>query len=121
MSLAETEPKNVRSLPSVLAAVRRRIRAYVAVEGLGATVATAALGFWAALGGDWFLEHFYQSPRSARLALLGVAAAATLVVFWRRLLRRVFARLADRHVALIVERRYRDLNDSLLTSIELDP
>jgi len=117
MSLAEPMSPSNGTLPGMLAAVRRRIRAYVAVEGLGATVATAALGFWAALGIDWFFEP----PRPVRLAVLGVVGLVVLVVVWRRLLRRVFARLADRHIALIVERRYRDLNDALLTTIELDP
>src|SRR5689334_5195907 len=114
MSIAEPKRRNVRSLPQVLAAVRRRVRAYVAVEGIGATIATAALGFWLALGGDWFLERFYGSPREVRVGFLVVAGIAVCVVFWRLFLRRVFARLADRHLALVVERRYRDLNDSLL-------
>lgn len=121
MSLAETNPTTDRSLRRRLAAVRLRIRAYVLVEGLGATVAAAAVGFWAALGLDWFLDRYYSSPRSVRLALVAAVGLGVLVVGWKKLLSRLFARLTDRHLALVVERRYPDLNDALVTSIELDP
>lgn len=117
MSIAENRPVAGRALPSLLGEVRRKIRAYVAVEGLGATVATAGLGFWVALGLDWFFEP----PRPVRIAMLAAVALATLFVFARRFLGRVFARLPNRNLALIVERRYRQLNESLLTAIELDP
>jgi hypothetical protein len=117
MSLAERPTADDRLLPSWLGRVRRRIRAYVAVEGLAATVAALGIGFWAALGLDWFFE-----PSSAvRLALVGLVVLATVVVFYRKFLARVFARLSDRSLALVAERRFRDLKDSLLTAIEVDP
>jgi hypothetical protein len=97
--------------------VRRKIRAYVAVEGLAATVATAGLALAAALFLDWFFEPI----AAVRLGLVAAGAVAVVVVFYRRFLRRVFARLADRNLALVVERRYRDLNESLLTAVEIDP
>jgi hypothetical protein len=117
MSLAEKKPIAGRAIPSLLGEVRRKIRAYVAVEGLGATVAVAGLGLWLALALDWLFEP----SRSVRLMLLAVVGLVTLVVFARRFLGRVFARLPNRTVALIVERRYRQLNESLLTAVELDP
>lgn len=117
MSAAEKEPMVGRALPSLLGEVRRKIRAYVALEGLGATLATAGLGLWVALGIDWVFEP----SRAVRLAMLVAVGMVTLVVFSRRFLGRVFARLPNRTLALIVERRYRQLNESLLTAVELDP
>ncbi len=117
MSVAEKKPNASRSLPQALAEVRRKIRAYVAIEGLGSTVATAALSFWAALGIDWLFEP----SRPVRIGLLIAAAVATIYVFARRFLSRVFAKLGDRNLAMVVERRYSHLNESLLTAIELDP
>lgn len=117
MSVVEKTAVKSKALPKWLGKVRRRIRAYVAVEGLAATVATAGLGFWTAVGIDWFFEP----PQPVRLTLVGLAGVATIVVFFRRFLSRVFARLADRQLALVVERRFRELNDALMTAVEIDP
>lgn len=115
-SVVERPDSAMRRLQGVLAAVRRRIRLYVAVEGLATTVAVAALAVWLMLAVDWLFEP----PGPVRLALVGLAAVAVVVIFYRRFLRRTFARLADRNIALVLERKFRGLNDSLLTAVEVD-
>lgn len=118
MSVAEgrTTPED-RALRARLAAVRRRIRGYVFVEGLAAVVAAAALGLIVAVAVDWFFEP----SRIVRLALVAATVVFTLIVFYRRFLSRLFVRISDRSLALLVERRFRDFKDSLVTAIELDP
>ncbi len=113
---AERSVPATRSLQSVLGTVRRRIRAYVAVEGAAATVVAAGCGLFALLGLDWLFEP----PAPVRLLLVGVALLFVLGVFYRRFVRRLFARLADRSLALVLERRFRTLNDALLTSVDVD-
>jgi len=110
-------PKTVDRSPTLeqmLRAVRRRIRSYVAVEGFARVVAFGCLTFWLAFAIDWLFE-----PASRiRQALVVLLAAAIVVVLYRVLLRRFFARIADRNVAILLERRFRTLDDSLLTAID---
>src|SRR5688572_20410425 len=103
-------------LRRVLGDVRRRIRAYVLVEGIGLTVAVAGLGFWLALG----LDRLFEPPRAVRLAMLALVAGLALYVFFRKVLSRLFVRLEDRNLALVVERRFRGLDESLMTAVELE-
>lgn len=107
----------LRSLRRTLGAVRRRIRAYVGVEGLAATIATAGIAFWAALA----LDRVFEPARTVRWLFLAAALSFTLFVFYRKFLRRFFARLSDASLALLLERHFPVLNESLLTSIELGP
>ncbi|MGC3966515.1 MAG: hypothetical protein QM775_03850 [Pirellulales bacterium] len=107
----------LRRLRRTLGAVRRRIRAYVAVEGLALTVAACGLAFWAALG----LDRVFEPRSGVRYGFLAVGAAFVLVVFYRKFLSRFFARFSDSAVALLLERRFRALDESLLTSVELAP
>ena len=118
MAVASEKHDDVlRSLRRTLGAVRRRIRAYVGVEGLAATIAMAGVAFWAVLA----LDRFFEPGRIVRWLFLAAAVALTLVVFYRRFFRRFFARLPDASLALLLERRFPALNESLLTSIELGP
>lgn len=110
-------PKSIDRSPTleqVLRRVKRRIRAYVAVDGLARFVAFGCLTFWLAFAIDWLFE-----PTSKiRLIVVGVLAAAIVVALYRVLLRRFFARFADRSVAILLERRFRNLDDALLTAID---
>ena len=105
------------SLRSTLSVLRRRIRAYVAVEGIAAVVAVAGLLFWLVLG----LDRLFEPRIAVRTAWLACAGIAVAVVFYRRFLRRFFARFSDSGLALLLERRYRNLKTSLLTAVELEP
>lgn len=111
-------PKTVDRSPTLeqmLREVRRRIRAYVAVDGLARVVAVACLAFWVAFGLDWLFEPAAR-VRQGFLVAFGVVVAVAL---YRMVLRRYFARFGDRNVAMLLERRFRNLDDSLLTAIDL--
>lgn len=104
-----------RAIGSVLAGVRRRIRSYLWLQGMAAVLAVLGLWFWASLAFDWLVEP----PVELRVGLLVVLAAVVVVAVYRAILRRAFVPLADRSLALLVERRFPDLHESLLTTVEL--
>ena len=71
--------------------------------------------FWASLALDWLFEP----PRPLRVLLLAAIAVAWLFVAFRYLVMRLVVRLRDRNMALLLERRFGDFRDSLLTAVEL--
>jgi hypothetical protein len=71
--------------------------------------------FWFGLGFDWLIEP----PRPLRAALQVALGAGLLYVVYRYLLARLFVRLRNRNMALLLERKFRQLGDSLLTAVEL--
>jgi hypothetical protein len=97
----------------VLDTVRRKIRAYVWLEGLAVLVALVGSAFWLGLLLDWLFE---PSPSVRRAALVVVAAAATWIVY-RYLIRRVNVPISDASAALLLERRFPVLSDHLLTAV----
>jgi hypothetical protein len=104
-------------ITAVLAALRRRIRVYVWLEGLALALLALGLTFWASLAIDWFFEP--QWP--IRIALLATAAAVQAIVLFELVGRRAFIPLSDSSLALLLERRYRVFRESLLTTVELAP
>jgi hypothetical protein len=111
----QTEPQLAPGIRQLLAAVRRRIRRYVWLEGVSATVAVVGAAFWLALAADWFFEP----PRAVRHTLVGlIVAVATASLAWL-LLRRMLVRLSDHSMAILLERRFGNLQDSLVTAVEL--
>jgi hypothetical protein len=99
----------------VLDAVKRRIRAYVWLEGLALLVALLGAGFWLGLAIDWTFE---PSPRVRQvgLAFLGLAA---IYVAYRYLLRRVAVPISDSTAAALLERRFPALSEHVLTAVDV--
>ncbi len=115
MAVIADRPRLDPGINALLGRVRARIVRYVWIEGLAATVATLCAALWLALGLDWFFE-----PSAAlRQMLLGAGLVAAVVVFYRLVLRRLAFRLRDRNLAVLLERRFRYFDDSLLTTIDL--
>lgn len=102
-------------IQSLLERLRRRIRLYVWVEGVAATLAVLGLAFWLGLALDWLLE---PSPLVRSAALL-LVAVLTLGVIYRYILARAFVRLSDSNMALLLEKHAARFDDSLLTSVQL--
>jgi len=109
------EPRLASNVNSLLADLRAGIRRYVWIEGVAATIATAIAAFWITLGIDWLFEP----PVVVRRVLIAAGAIATAVVFYRFVLRRINVPFTEANLALLLERRYRELNDGLLTSVNL--
>jgi len=110
-----------RQIRRALAGLRWRIRAYVLVEGLAVAVMWLCLTFWAGLAIDYLpvLLGADEMPHAARATVLVVIAAVLAWILYRWILRRAFVRLANRSMAVLLERRHQQFHDALITAVEL--
>jgi len=109
------EPTLAPAVRSVLGALRRRIRRYVWLQGLAAAVVWLGAAFWGSLAIDRVLEP----PVPVRVAILVVAGVGLGWIVFRLVLCRAFARLTNRHMAMLLERRFPQFDEGLLTAVEL--
>lgn len=104
-----------------LNSLRERIRRYVLVEGISAVVALLCGLFWITLSLDVVHFHFsrLELPIWFRTACLLVAVGLLLsaTIVW--LLARVLRSFRSRALALVLERRFPQLGDRLITAVEL--
>ncbi|HEX4144992.1 MAG TPA: hypothetical protein VHY91_15915 [Pirellulales bacterium] len=111
----QTVDRLAPAIVALLARLRRGIRAYAWTEGIALLVAVLGGSFWLSLAMDWFFEP----PAALRVAMLVAVAIALVWVGYRFILRRIFVHLADRSLALVLERRFSQFRDSLVTAVEL--
>ncbi len=121
MSENQSSDRVPGELAAVLARLKRRIRWYVAVEGTALVLVLLAVMFWASLGLDWawFRVNRLELPVWFR-ALFDVGAAsvtAVAAVTWIGL--RWLRRFRARGLALVLERRFPELDDRLITAVEI--
>ena len=115
---------SLNSLPpearSILDQLRSRIRLYVFWEGLELVVAVLGLLFWATFAFDWVYFHLshLELPRWFRAAVLlsGVALVAMGAFSWIGL--RMFRGFRTKALAMVLERRFPELDDRLVTAVE---
>jgi hypothetical protein len=103
------------AIPRLLDTLRLRIRQYVWLEGVTSAIAWLGTAFWITLAIDWFFEP----SRTVRGLLLAAVGAVLAVVLYRLILRRAFVRFSDDNMAMLLERRFPKLDESLLTAVEL--
>lgn len=116
MTATVEQPSEISpQIRDLLSALRRRIRRYVWLHGTAAVVAWLAAAFWVSLGVDWFFEP----PPAARVMMLALVAAGALAVLWFAIFRRLLVPLGDSSMAMLLERRYPEFHESLLTAVEL--
>lgn len=60
-----------------------------------------------------------EPPAWFRQGLLGIAAIGLAYLLYRFVIRRLWRPIADHNLALVLERRFRDFDESLLTTVEL--
>lgn len=105
---------------AILAELKSRIRRYVLWEGLALAVVAVGLFFWLSLGLDWavFSVRRLELARWLRVVLdLAVVGAVTAVVL-SLVVFRVFRSFRTKSLALILEKRFPELNDRLVTAVE---
>lgn len=95
--------------------VRRRLRAYLWLEGIALIAVLLGAAFWGGLLFDWLFE---PSP-AIRQAGWVVLAGVTVYFVYRYLLRRVFEPLSDDSLAQLLERRFPVLGDHVQTAVHL--
>ena len=104
-----------------LAGLKARIKKYVLWEGLALAVVVIGLFFWVSLGFDYavFSVRHLEPPRWLRagmdLAVLGGLAAVVLLL----IVFRVFRSFRAKSLALLLEKRFPELGDRLVTAVEL--
>ncbi len=104
-----------------LSAIAALIRNYVIIEAMLWIALWCLAIFW--LGG--MLDYLpvsagaSETPRAVRIGLLVVMAIGTGWILVVRLARRVFANLPRKSLALLVERKYPEFNNALVTAVEL--
>lgn len=112
---ANDRPTLAPTVQTVLGALRRRIRQYVWLEGCATAVTWLGVAFWGTLALDWFFE-----PSAAVRGMMLTGVAVVLAGILVQLIgRRAFVRITDSNAATILERRFPQLNDSLLTAVVL--
>lgn len=112
--------QNPSSLPEIihrqLRSLQRRLCVYVALDG----AATTLIGTVLLLGIDLVLDRFFEFSRPFRAAaLLGMFGLLGYLV-WLRIGRRLVEKIRDDQLAMVFERFVPELDESLVTAIELD-
>lgn len=105
----------------LLDGLRRRIRAYVLVEGTARVVCLLGLLFWATLSLDWLWFRLSRLELPVWFRSFAVVAAVSLLgaglVFW--IVLRFLPGLRAKALALVLERRFPELDDRLITAVEM--
>src|SRR4051812_18096308 len=110
-----TNPGLTPAIRSALVDVRRRTRTYVWVEGMTILVAVIGVAFWLGMALDWMFEP----SAVVRKCGWAIIAVAMLFVLYRYLLRRIFVPITDTSAALLLERRFPQLQDHLITAVDV--
>ena len=114
----------LNSLPpearSILDQLRSRIRSYVFWEGLALVFAVLGILFWATFAFDWAYFHLshLELPRwfRATVLLCGISLVAMGAFSWIGL--RLFRGFRTKALAMVLERRFPELDDRLVTAVE---
>ena len=89
--------------------LRWMVRTYLLLEGVAALVIVFGFAYWFGLAIDWLFE---PSPSWRIVQWTGVLVAAFYVAF-HYLIARLFRRLSDMNLALLLERTYPELREGL--------
>ena len=95
--------------------LRWMIRGYIFLQGVAAFLSVLAILFWISLFVDWALEP----SQFVRTLLLVIFCAIASVVVYRVAASRLLIPLSERSLALLLERRYHQLGERLVTVVEL--
>ncbi|WP_460166858.1 hypothetical protein [Thermostilla marina] len=100
---------------SLLGRARRAVRRYVIAEAILAVVTCLVAGFWLSLWIDWF----WEPNQPVRIAVLAAVVAAAVWLFVFLGIMRIFRKISDRTLAVLLERQHRGFGESLITTVEL--
>lgn len=116
-----SEPQLSPAIRAALTDLRWRIRAYVLAEGVAVAAVWIGLTFWLGLALDYLpvLTWASEMPQAVRAVALAMVAAGLAWIIYQYILRRLFVRLRDSSMALLVERKFRGFSDELVTAVEL--
>ncbi|MGL4550903.1 MAG: hypothetical protein ACRC33_06920 [Gemmataceae bacterium] len=114
-------------ISSPLERLRKYIRSYVTLEGVGLAVLFLCVWFWAGLAFDWGLfklsgvDLVQQLPWGFRAAVLAGLGGLLVTVLLFTVLFRLLVQFSDRTMAQVLEHRFPALlGDRLITAVELN-
>lgn len=118
------EPSNStipQEITELLNRLRGKIRRYILLEGTAKLLAVAGLIFWASFLVDWayFQLSHLELPVWFRASFLLIALTVILVLAGSFILFRLMKKMRRKALALVLEKRFPELNDRLATAIEL--
>ncbi|MCX7388710.1 MAG: hypothetical protein NTX48_18765 [Planctomycetales bacterium] len=115
-----TRPALPTSIRDLLRRVRLRLRRDAMASGLLFFVCCAAIVFWTTttLDAGWFQLQKLELPVGLRAILLAVLLPCGLLLLARRVIFPLVRRIRDSDIALLVERRFPQFQDRLITSVE---
>ena len=94
--------------------LRSRIRRYVLLEGSALVLVVLGCAFWISLA----VDYWFEPAAGVRQALLLLVLAAIAAAFAWYLVLRLVRHFRTRALALVLERRFPELNDRLITAVE---
>lgn len=103
--------------------LRGKIRRYLLLSGLAILIGFLCLAFWVTFGLD-VLNFSYRKldlPWQLRLLFAAAILGGGGTLLFQYLLRPLLKKLENRTLALLVERNYPELNDRLVTAVDVDP
>ncbi|MDC0261804.1 hypothetical protein OAK47_01140 [Planctomycetaceae bacterium] len=109
-------------LENVLDKLRLKIQSYLFFHGLALVLVTLCIGFFATISLDWlyFQVSRLELPVVVRVLMaVGMVAAITWVLANQVFLRLLKSKKAQ-SLAMILERRFPELNDRLITAVEMN-
>ena len=108
-------------LSDLLARLRSDIQRYVLLEGTASVLVVLGILFWLSLGLDWsyFFLQRAELPRWIRFTIEVAGICTCLVLFAGWVGLRWLRHFRQRALAMVLERRFPELNDRLITAIEL--
>ncbi|MFM2097371.1 MAG: hypothetical protein RIS70_4495 [Planctomycetota bacterium] len=106
---------------SVLAGLRWRIRCYLLVEGIALAACWLCSTFWASFACDYLpiLVGASELPQGVRGLILAAVMLVCGVIVYRWVVRRLAVPMSDRSLAILLERRFAQFRDALVTTVEL--
>ncbi|WP_417384477.1 hypothetical protein [Gimesia sp.] len=110
-----------QEITDLLNRLRGKIRRYILLEGAAKLLAVVGLIFWISFVVDWGyfrLSHF-ELPVWFRASFVLIALTTILVLAATFILLRLMTKMRKKSLALVLERRFPELNDRLATAIEL--
>lgn len=113
--------RNLRpELSRLLGQLRSRIRRYIVLEGVALLVAVAAGLFWLLLGLDqgYFALTQFELPVALRVGLMVLAVGLVAGIAVGYVVLRIARKLRARALALVLERRFPELDDRLILAVE---
>ena len=105
---------------SVLDDLRKRIRSYLFWEGIALVVAILGFTFWFSFAIDWayFRVSHLELPRWFRASVLIVGIGLITAGAFSWIVLRLFRSFRTKSLALVLERRFPELDDRLITAVE---